>query len=165
MATLNYIIKSARKETFATLWVRLKDGREYDLFVQSGYSLPPELWNNKTQRIKPRFIETEEFTQNRARELINNFHNPQIAAKARQTTLRSYISHFIKEMNNGERLNVNKKQYTHSTVKNYKGFEVQFNEFCQVRCKSFDFADIIIDFYNDFVAFFTYIPSIQSVAT
>ena len=186
MATLNYIIKSARKETFATLWVRLRDGRAYDLFVQSGYSLPPELWNNKTQRIKPRFIETEEFTQNRARELINNlntlksvvlnalndsagqainkewlqkiinnFHNPQIAAKARQTTLRSYISRFIKEMNNGERLNINKKQYTHSTVKNYKGFEVQFNEFCQARRKSFDFADITIDFYNDFVAFFT----------
>lgn len=54
------------------LWVRLRDGRAYDLFVESGYSLPPELWNNKTQRIKPRFIETEEFTQNRARELINN---------------------------------------------------------------------------------------------
>ncbi|MFR9546447.1 MAG: hypothetical protein SNJ29_12850, partial [Rikenellaceae bacterium] len=45
MATLNYIIKSAKKTTFATLWIRLRSGREYDIFVQSGYSIPPELWN------------------------------------------------------------------------------------------------------------------------
>ena len=72
MATLNYIIKSERKTTFATLWMRLRSGREYDIFVQSGYSIPPELWNNKMQKIKPKFIEIDGFTENTARELINN---------------------------------------------------------------------------------------------
>lgn len=72
MATLNYIIKSERKATFVTLWIRLRSGREYDIFVQSGYSIPPELWNNKTQKIKPKFTEIDGFTENSARELINN---------------------------------------------------------------------------------------------
>ncbi len=75
MATLNYIIKSAKKAIFATLWIRLRSGREYDIFVQSGYSIPPELWNNKTQKIKPKFAAVDDFNENSARELTNNLNS------------------------------------------------------------------------------------------
>ena len=58
-------------------------------------------------------------------------------------------------MEEGTRLNIHKLRYGPSTIKNYKGFVVQFDEYCKARRKQFDFADIDLKFYDDFVAWFT----------
>ncbi len=186
MATLNYIIKSERKTTFATLWVRLRSGREYDIFAQSGYTIPPELWNNKTQKIKSKFTTIDNFTENGARELSNNlntlrsiilnalndsigrtinkewleeiilnYHNPKVELEKSKTTLLEYLYQYIKDMESGDRLSVDKKRYTPATIKNYKGFVVQFEEFCKSKKRKYDFNDIDMNFYDNFVAFFT----------
>ena len=36
-------------------------------------------------------------------------------------------------------------------MKNYKGFIIQFDEFCKAKRKRFDFGDIDLKFYDDFV--------------
>jgi len=104
MATLNYIIKSERKTTFATLWIRLRSGREYDIFVQSGYSIPPELWNNKTQKIRPKFTDIDNFTENSARELTNNLN-----------TLRAIVLNALND-NAGQTIN---KEWLEKIVHSY----------------------------------------------
>ncbi len=87
--------------------------------------------------------------------IIHDFHNPTVALEKSKMTLVKYIEKFAAEMESGARLNVNKLRYSHSTVKNYKGFVVQFAEFSKAKRKKYDFADINMAFYDDFVAYFT----------
>jgi integrase len=186
MATLNYIIKSERKTTFATLWIRLRSGREYDIFVQSGYSIPPELWNNKTQKIKPKFTDIDDFTENSARELTNSlntlraivlnalndsvgqsinklwlekivhtYHNPAIAIEKSKMSLEKFIDKYLDEIESGTRLTVDKKHFSHGTVKAFKGFKERYEEFCKFKRKKFDFNDVNLEMYDEFVAYFT----------
>lgn len=54
-------------------------------------------------------------------------------------------------MEDGARLNIHKLRYGAST-KNYKGFIIQFDEFCKAKRNRFDFGDIDLKFYDDFVA-------------
>lgn len=58
-------------------------------------------------------------------------------------------------MEDGTRLNIHKLRYGASTIKNYKGFIIQFDEFCKAKRKRYDFGDIDLKFYDDFVAYFT----------
>ena len=93
----------------------------------------------------------------RLEKIIYSFHHPYKAASPKRTreSLTDYIARFAREMENGTRLNNHKLRYGYSTVKNYKGFIVQFDEFCKARRKRYDFNDIDIKFYDDFVAYFT----------
>ncbi|MDO5384368.1 MAG: phage integrase SAM-like domain-containing protein [Rikenellaceae bacterium] len=93
----------------------------------------------------------------RLEKIIYSFHHPYKAAspKRPRESLTDYIARFAREMENGTRLNNHKLRYGYSTVKNYKGFIVQFDEFCKARRKRYDFNDIDIKFYDDFVAYFT----------
>ena len=70
-------------------------------------------------------------------------------------SLGDYIARFTHEMEDGTRLNIHKLRYGASTIKNYKGFIIQFDEFCKAKRKRFDFGDIDLKFYDDFVAWFT----------
>lgn len=58
-------------------------------------------------------------------------------------------------MESGGRLNIHKLRYGLPTIKNYMGFIVQFDEFCKAKHKRYDFGDIDLKFYDDFVAYFT----------
>ena len=72
-------------------------------------------------------------------------------------TLNEYVSSFITDMESGARLsdhNNHKGKYSPGTIKNYKGFQSQFDEFQLQKNSTLDFQDITIDFYNDFVGFF-----------
>lgn len=93
----------------------------------------------------------------RLEKIIYSFHHPHKAANPKRTreSLTDYIARFAREMEDGTRLNNHKLRYGYSTVKNYKGFIVQFDEFCKARRKRYDFNDIDIKFYDDFVAYFT----------
>lgn len=69
--------------------------------------------------------------------------------------LNEYISQFISELESGKRLTDNKKRYSKGTIKNYLGFQTQFKEYQDTISKILRFKDITIDFYDDFVSFFT----------
>ncbi|MDR0509556.1 MAG: site-specific integrase [Rikenellaceae bacterium] len=73
----------------------------------------------------------------------------------KKETLREYIIRYVGEIEIGKRLNIHKLRYGKSTVKNYRGFIVQFDEFCKARRRQFDFDDIDLGFYDNFVVFFS----------
>jgi site-specific recombinase XerD len=93
-------------------------------------------------------------------------------------TLNQYIEKFISDIKTGKRTTENGTHYTAGTIKNYLGFQSQFNEFQldprdrptaterkkrkdedkpkepKFRKKNIDFEDITIDFYDQYVSFF-----------
>ncbi|MBR7115628.1 MAG: site-specific integrase [Alistipes sp.] len=81
--------------------------------------------------------------------------NVGVVIRRRRESLGAYIARFVREMEQGVRLNQHSLHYSASTVKNYKGFAVQFALFGQSRCRSYNFSDIDLSFYDDFVAYFT----------
>lgn len=96
-------------------------------------------------------------TKARLEKVIYNFHHPRQAVNTKRgrESLTDYIARFAREMEDGTRLNIHKLRYGYSTTKNYKGFIIQFDEFCKAKRKRYDFNDIDIKFYDDFVAYFT----------
>ncbi|MBL7965640.1 MAG: phage integrase SAM-like domain-containing protein [Prolixibacteraceae bacterium] len=92
--------------------------------------------------------------------------------------LNQYIEQFIQDIKTGKRTTENGTRYTTGTIKNYLGFQSQFNEYQldprdrptaterkkrkdndqpkepKYRRKNIDFEDITIDFYDQYVSFF-----------
>ncbi|MFR9525809.1 MAG: phage integrase SAM-like domain-containing protein [Rikenellaceae bacterium] len=186
MATLKYAVRTSQKSKLAKMYVRLYEGREYDITTFTGYLVLAESWNNKTQSFKSRFTYVDDFTEQEARnmqnkfedlrnviikainsntdkkvtkewldELINRFHNPDVEKSKAKMSLKKYIDLYIDQIESGERLTVAKVKFAHGSVKAYKGFRERYEEFCKFKRKRFDFNDIDMKFYDDFVAYFT----------
>ena len=89
-------------------------------------------------------------TKTKLEKIIYSFHHPRSVANGKRVrsreSLTDYITRYVQEMESGERLNIHKLRYGLSTIKNYKGFIVQFDEFCMAKHKRYDFGDI--DYYN-----------------
>ena len=83
-------------------------------------------------------------TKTRLEKIIYSFHHPRSLTSGRRVRTREslgdYIARFTREMEEGTRLNIHKLRYGPSTIKNYKGFVVQFDEYCKAKRKQFDFA-------------------------
>lgn len=197
MATIKLIVKSTEKGQPATIYLRFRDGREIDVIISTPEKVFPEYWNNKSQSFKQRihfkevfseqdkvnieekfsqmkdFVLSEHFklkgnpiSKEWLKSVIDKFYEKK---EPGAETLSQYIERFIDEATTGKRLNRGKR-YTFSTIKNYKGFETQLNEYCGIYTekrlseliekeqplrplKVLNFNDITIDFYNDFLAF------------
>ena len=98
-------------------------------------------------------------TKTKLEKIIYAFHHPRSVVNGKRVrsreSLSDYIARYVREMESGERLNIHKLRYGLSTIKNYKGFIIQFDEFCKAMHKRYDFGDIDLKFYDDFVAYFT----------
>jgi len=98
-------------------------------------------------------------TKTKLEKIIYAFHHPCSVVNGKRVrsreSLSDYIARYVREMESGERLNIHKLRYGLSTIKNYKGFIIQFDEFCKAMHKRYDFGDIDLKFYDDFVAYFT----------
>ena len=98
-------------------------------------------------------------TKTKLEKIIYAFHHPRSVVNGMRVrsreSLSDYIARYLREMESGERLNIHKLRYGLSTIKNYKGFVIQFDEFCKAMHKRYDFGDIDLKFYDDFVAYFT----------
>ena len=72
-------------------------------------------------------------------------------------TLSQYIKRFVDEAKSGKRLasaGNAKKNYSYGSIRVLQGFKLSFEMFCKAQGKEYNFNDITIDFYNDFIAFF-----------
>lgn len=98
-------------------------------------------------------------TKTKLEKIIYSFHHPRSVSGSRNArsreSLTDYIARYTREMEDGTRLNIHKLRYGASTIKNYKGFIIQFDEFCRAKRKRYDFGDIDLKFYDDFVTYFT----------
>lgn len=183
MATTSFLVKSNRKNQPATIYIRFRHGREIDLSAPTELTVFPEYWSNKSQRFKAKIFYTDHFTESdkngieeKLRDLKNHiyksfnetpdqiskdwlkktvakFHNKNAR---KDESLNEYIDRFINEIESGTRLfNHNNKigRYRKGTIKNYKGFKSQFDEFQLAKKKQYNFKDIDLDFYSSFTSF------------
>jgi integrase len=87
-------------------------------------------------------------------EMIRKFHSKE---SPNEETLTQFIKRFIKEMENGDRTHDHnkfhiRKRYEEGSIRSYKGFQCQWNEFRKKR--KLNFNDITLDLYYEFVKFF-----------
>lgn len=68
--------------------------------------------------------------------------------------LNQYIQKFISDIETGKRTTEKSTRYTNGTIKNYKGFQVQFNNYQAEHRRKLNFDQITIDFYDKYVSFF-----------
>lgn len=76
-------------------------------------------------------------------------------------TLNEYIARYIQEMESGKRKAIKKTKYgqyqinyAKGTIKNKTSFQTEFNNFQTLRGKKYDFNDINMELYRDFVDYF-----------
>lgn len=74
--------------------------------------------------------------------------------EAKKITLTEYIEQFINEIKSGVRLTDKSERYKSGTIKNYKGFQVQFEKYQKDNRRDIDFDDVTMGFYDLFIAFF-----------
>jgi len=185
MATINFIMKSSRKGTLATIYVRFREGRNIDLVASTKKSIQPDYWSKRTQTIKQRitdseivedgdvvsmddtltqlkdFVAKERFllsgipTSKWLKEVIQKFNKIKFGEAE---TLNMFIQRYIDEIGSGKRYTntKTKTRYTAGTVKNYVSFQTQFNEFQEKIKSELDFQDINIDTYKAFLDFFNH---------
>lgn len=72
--------------------------------------------------------------------------------RLKKETLNQYIERFIQELEQGIRvIKKTGKRYEDGSIKNFKTFQSQLNEYQKARKIQLDFDDITVNFYNDFV--------------
>ncbi len=74
--------------------------------------------------------------------------------KEEYVNLNSFIKTFIEEIETGKRLTEKKVRFSYSTIKYIRGFQTQFDLFQKEKRRHYDYDNITIDFYNDFLNFF-----------
>jgi integrase len=97
----------------------------------------------------------EEVTKEWLISVIDTFHNK--PEEMQKETLNAFIERFIQEIEAGKRLythNNRTERYKYGTIKNYKGFQEQFNLFQADQGRKFNFDDITIDLYDKLVVYF-----------
>jgi len=68
--------------------------------------------------------------------------------------LNQYIANFISDIQTGKRITEKSTRYTEGTIKNYLGFQSQFDNFQSENHRKLNFDQITIDFYDKYVAYF-----------
>lgn len=73
--------------------------------------------------------------------------------EAKRMTLAKYIDGFIKSIQNGTRLTEKGTVFTDGSIRTIKTSNKQFQKFQQSKKRTYDFADIDMQFYYDFLAY------------
>lgn len=109
--------------------------------------------------------DSNKITTTHARAIINEVSNKQkigsyLEAEASplpmaKPTFLEFVAQYIQECEDGERLKQKStKKITEGTLKNYKGFLAQMEEYQKSRKKVIDWDDLNFDFYRDYKQFF-----------
>lgn len=155
------------------------DTKKYiPLKYSTGEKIKPTNWTGKRAKqtsqiefknLNTRLDKLEEYAKESIRELLNeeiiltpenvkekiDEKNPKIIKNIpKAINLNEYIKQFIDEIEKGVRLSLKKQRYGIGTVKNFKGFKVQFDLYQDEKGKKLDFNHINQEFYNEFVDFF-----------
>lgn len=89
---------------------------------------------------------------------LNEIINKPLNEYKEAENLNQYIERFISEAESGERLydhNRKIKRYEKGSIKNFKGFKTQFDDYQKDKRVKLNFDSITIDFYDEFVKHFT----------
>jgi integrase len=182
MATVTFILKDSQLKSETPILSILRFDKERVKF-STGLKINPIHWNKDKRRAKQtnKFPSYPEFNQRLdqikseleemfltilnsgqipSKELIKSTYNELKNPKSK-LSLNEFIPVYIKELESGQILAIKKKGgtkfkeiYKHSTIKNFKGFEVQFNEFQNKLKIKLDYNDITDSLNEKFIQFF-----------
>lgn len=183
MATVRFYTRT-KLNKLATVWIRFIDGSDIDLRMPTPYRIFPDYWNEDKQTLKQRILYTKVFTEETAKDLQDTFDqlrdtilrelyklSPPASKEWLQATidkfhtkgattdetLTQYVTRFVEEAKSGKRLATagnTKKHYAYGSLRVLTGFKLSFENFCTKQGRQYNFNDINIDFYNDFVQYF-----------
>jgi integrase len=181
MATVKFFIKVRGKNAndLQKIYVRFKHGKnEVDQTATTKYQVSPEDWNPNKQEVRQKATAKDKDNintdlRNLSAALVSAFNNRKqkdsvptgwlktqvdlyfYGTANEQIELNGYVYQFIKDIESGQRLTDKNQRYKLGTIKNFKGFKVQFDLFQEKQRRKYDFSDIDMDFYSDYVGFFT----------
>ncbi|HUX56449.1 MAG TPA: phage integrase SAM-like domain-containing protein [Bacteroidales bacterium] len=183
MANIKFLTRS-KASNMVPVYIRFTDGRQTDIWIPTPYRMVPEYWNVKTQTFKQRILFNEIFTEAQAKDIEDKFAQLRdfilrehfklsgpVTKEWLQATidkfyykgtpgnenLTEYIKRFVADATSGKRLanaGNTKKKYSYGSLRVLRGFMLSFEMFCNDTGKQYNFNDINIDAYNDFVQFF-----------
>jgi hypothetical protein len=88
------------------------------------------------------------------KETINKFYGN---GSNKNENLTQYIERYINEAKSGKRLAIQgrtKKHYSYHSLRSMRGFKLSLEKFSESTGKKYNFDDITVDWYNDFIQFF-----------
>lgn len=182
MATVKLLIKSKKKESLATVYLRFRQGNLIDQTVPTQFKMYPEYWNNISQSFKSKIMFTQAFTpidkdqleiqfrnlktfilnkmssgqemsKQTLSQMVYEYHHPTAPIKS-NISFNEYINKFIKDSQKGVRLTEKSTLYRYSTIKSMKAFNSQFILYQEVNNKTLTYEDINMTFYTNFISFF-----------
>jgi len=109
MATLSFICKSKNSDSLATIYLRLRSGREIDITVPTYLTVNPKNWSNKTQSYKQRM------------------NTPNFDKEAQEIELREIKEFIAKSLNNLVGLSPT-KQWLLGSMKSFEALKQPKNE-------------------------------------
>lgn len=184
MATIKFYTRSQDEKKLSTVFIRFTDGRKTDLRIPTPFRMIPEYWNEDKQTTKQRILFTEIFTEADAKDIEDKFtqlkdfilrEHFNLTAPASKEWLKDtinkfyykeapsnenltqYIKRFVEDATSGKRLansGSTKKRYSYGSTRVLRGLMLSFEMFCNAKGKQYNFNDINIDFYNDFIHYF-----------
>jgi len=181
MATIRFYTRS-KIDKLVPVYIRYQDGRSINIRLITPFKIFPSYWSEKKQRLTDNILFSQEFTRDQAMDIQDKFSQLRDAilresfkltapastkwlkdvidrfyykdARSHETLIE-YIQRFIAEAKSGKRLTGStKKKYTIGSCRVLIGFKQAFERFCNETGKQYDFDDINMDFYNDFVKFY-----------
>jgi integrase len=175
---------SAKKAKESNLLVRFFNSNLFDVTAKTGIQFNPDFWSHKKGSVLSSFPASEKLQKkieslevfikseydalpdktrlyktngNRAKEWLNDtierFNNPG-KYEAGKNDLFAYIQNFVAK----SKTRINPKTGNPVSYKMRREYEVTFDylkQFADSKKKYYDFADIDLEFYNDFVAYLT----------
>jgi len=183
MATVKFFTRTDR-DILAPVYLRMTDKGGVNLITRTDFKMVPAYWNAKKQTCRDDILDTEIFTQKKAKEVEDRFtelkdhilyasydlNGPVTLEWLNETvykyfnktapsteTLRQYIDRFYEEAKSGNRLATvgkTKRRYAYETLRSIKGTKLSFEMFVDETGRKSNWNDITIDWYNDFLAFY-----------
>lgn len=119
--------------------------------------------NNELGRYKEQFdliydnliFNKEIPTPEKIRKKMDEEFREQEESTQKEINLNQYFENFINELEAGKRLTSKGEKYKHSSIKSFKDTKNQFDSFQKKKNRKYDFDQITIDFYDEFVRYFT----------
>jgi len=181
MATVTAFIRASKtdKNKSANVRFRLRDGRSFQLFHKSEFSIIPDKWDDTLQKYKARCIIDEKTRKdfdtaiNKRKELIHSIYlqkGKTLTAEVLETeisktlhpeqhkqkhqTLLQFVADYIAEIVPIKKHKKSGRLLADKNVQNYKATERRLKEFAEsVGKHDFEFDEINQEFYDKFVAF------------
>ena len=177
MAIIKLFTRTSKKQgELATIYLRLKQGRQIDLTVKAGIQIRPEHFNNKTGKIRHKAdFKDKSVMDKRLRDLKNHvqdelikltfppdktwlvntietFHNPLSAKGEEPVTLFTFIRDFIDKAPT----RITPKTGNPVCYKQIREYERTFHYlkgYAEKKDTTVDFKDITLDFYHSFMEY------------